>query len=222
MSGNEESSGAQRRSMIAYEVLLHKILTGELAAGSVIQERRLTAEIGVSRTPVRDALIMLENEGLLVRSAPRTLQVKHMDTRDYLDNIQIRQMLEPEAARLAATRLDLADIEAIGIRIRALIDAPGEPARTELRATDEALHKMIAMGSGNPQIWRIIQGLRLQTQIFDLKSLPNRRAATFEEHLRILEALKARDPEAARAATNTHLANVRQSILDHLTGASQR
>ncbi|WP_143089834.1 GntR family transcriptional regulator [Tropicimonas isoalkanivorans] len=203
--------------MVAYEVLLEKILSGELLPGSIIQERRLTEEIGVSRTPVRDALLMLENEGLLVRREPRMLQVKHMDTREYFDNLHIRQILEPEAASLAAQRVATAEVEALEARIEALA-ASDEPERAEIRATDERLHEMIGLNSGNPQLWRIVQGLRLQTLVFDVKSLPERRQATFAEHLTILGALKARNSDAARDAMFSHLENVRKSIIDHLTG----
>lgn len=215
------STPAPRRSMIAYEKLLEKILSGELAPGSIIQERRLTDEIGVSRTPVRDALLMLENEGLLVRREPRMLQVKHMDTGEYFDNLHIRQLLEPEAASLASQRADPEALRTLRARIEVLSTAK-TPERAEIRAVDEALHEIIGQASGNLQMWRIVQGLRLQTQIFDLKSLPARLQDTCAEHLSIIDSLLARDSEAARLATFQHLENVRQSIIDHLSAGRGR
>jgi DNA-binding GntR family transcriptional regulator len=203
--------------MIAYEVLLEKILSGSLSPGAIIQERRLTAEIGVSRTPVRDALLMLENEGLLVRREPRMLQVKHVDTQEYLENLQIRRLLEPEAARLAARNCDLATVDNLIKRVEAVREA-GVPERAEVRAVDKALHELVGEGCGNGQMWRIIQGLRLQTLRFDVKNMPERFQDSCKEHLRILKALSSRDGEAARESMIEHLDNVRQSIITRLAG----
>lgn len=217
MAGNPDSAATPRRSTIAYERLLEKILTGQLAPGAVIQERRLSDEIGVSRTPIRDALLMLENEGLLVRREPRILQVKHMDTQEYFNNLHIRQLLEPEAASLAAGRVDIGELVALKERIGAL-SRSDNPSRADIRALDEALHSKIGLGCGNDHLWRIVEGLRLQTQVFDLKSLPARLQDSCAEHIEVIDALIAKDADAARGAMFRHLENVRKSIIDHLSG----
>ena len=76
----------------AYERLLALILSGELRPGDLVNERRLADLLGMSRTPVRDALLMLENEGLLERQGNRGLQVKQMRIEDYMEALQVRML----------------------------------------------------------------------------------------------------------------------------------
>ncbi|WP_319496273.1 GntR family transcriptional regulator [uncultured Cohaesibacter sp.] len=92
---------SKRLAQQAYEQILELILTGKAEPGEMLTERRLAETLDMSRTPIRDALLMLESEGLLKRHGSRGLQVKQMRIEDYMEVLQIRQMLEPEAARLA-------------------------------------------------------------------------------------------------------------------------
>jgi DNA-binding GntR family transcriptional regulator len=209
-----------RLALQAYGRILDLILSGAATPGSLVNERRLAETLEMSRTPVRDALLMLEGEGLLVRQGARGLQIRQMRIEDFMDALQIRLLLEPEAARIAAGRLPAAALPPLVARIEALAalaEAGGEVEREEVRAVDDRLHGLIAEAVGNAQLTGIIRTLRRQTQIFDLKSLPERRQATCREHLAILAALAAGDGPAAAEAMRVHLEAVRQSILARLT-----
>src|ERR1700759_541466 len=89
----------------AYRTVLNRILSHELPGGSIIQERKLADAMGISRTPMRDALGRLEGEGLLVRLTDRLLAVRVITLQDYLHTLDVRAMVEPQAAALAARHL---------------------------------------------------------------------------------------------------------------------
>jgi DNA-binding GntR family transcriptional regulator len=210
----------RRLALQAYERILDLIMSGAARPGTLVNERRLADTLAMSRTPVRDALLMLEGEGLLVRQGSRGLQVRPMKIEDFMDALQIRLLLEPETARLAAGRVPAAALTAVAARLDALIALaePGEPAdREEVRSVDDRLHGLIADATGNEQLSTIIRTLRRQTQMFDLRSVPERLETTCREHLAIVAALAAGDGEAAAAAMRLHLERVRQSIIDRLS-----
>jgi len=205
----------------AYETILELILSGQAEPGEMLTERRLAETLDMSRTPIRDALLMLEGEGLLKRHGSRGLQVKQMRIEDYMDVLQIRKMLEPEAARMAAGRIPDATLDALRDRLLALLKAAenGEmrPDRETVRAIDDRLHSAIANTAGNSHLSQIIQSLRRQTQIFDLRSIPERLQSTCEEHLVLIRHLKDGSGEEAAEAMRRHLDQIRASIIRRLT-----
>ncbi|MCQ8781601.1 GntR family transcriptional regulator [Mangrovibrevibacter kandeliae] len=208
----------KRLALQAYEQILDLILRGRAGPGEVVNERRLADELGMSRTPVRDALLMLEGEGLLLRQG-RALQIKQMRIEDYMDALQIRLLLEPAVARMAAGGVDATVTQ----RLRAEVEDILKRSETEradralVREVDESLHGLLADMSGNPQLATIIRTLRRQTQMFDLRSMPERLADTCQEHLTIIAAVESGDGEAAASAMSAHLSRVRDSIVRRLT-----
>lgn len=211
----------KRLALQAYEQILNLILSGALEPGWMVTERRLAETLNMSRTPVRDALLILEGEGLLIRQGSRGLQVRQMRTEDYMDALQIRQLLEPEAARLAAGNIPTEKLDALTSELEALLkhaDEGNERAdRAVVRELDDQLHGSIAEATGNPQLIQIIRTLRRQTQIFDLRSVPERLQSTCREHLDLIAALKAGDAALAAKTMSKHLDRVRGSIIRRLT-----
>lgn len=210
----------ERLALNAYEQILQMVLSGEAAHGQMINERRLAEMLGISRTPVRDALLMLEAEGLLVRQGTRGLQIRQMRIEEYMDALHIRQILEPEVARLAQGRISREDLQAIRDQLVELVDSKpstGErPDREKVRAVDDLLHGSLAKAAGNPQLADIIRTVRRRTQIFDLRSIPQRFDETCAEHLAIIDALLEGDAQKASEAMRNHLDNVQGSILQTL------
>lgn len=210
----------ERLALNAYEQILQMVLSGEAAHGQMINERRLADMLGISRTPVRDALLMLEAEGLLVRQGTRGLQIRQMRIEEFMDALHIRQILEPEVARLAQGRISREDLQAIRDQLVELIESrpsTGErPDREKVRAVDDLLHGSLAKAAGNPQLADIIRTVRRRTQIFDLRSIPERFDETCAEHLSIIDALLEGDAKKASDAMRNHLDNVQGSILQTL------
>jgi DNA-binding GntR family transcriptional regulator len=211
----------KRMALQAYEQILNLILDGRADPGGTISERGLTEMLNMSRTPVRDALLMLEGEGLLVRQGTRGLQVKQTRLDDYMDTLQVRKMIEPEAARLASGRMPAAVIDGLMETLNGLLDEARngreKPDRGLVRSVDDGIHGGIAEAAGNSQLAQIILTLRRKTQIFDLRSVPERLEATCLEHITILDALRDGRAEDAAIAMRAHLNGVRDSIIRRLT-----
>ena len=212
----------RRLAAQAYGQLLDLIMSGQLKPGTMIHERRLAEHLSMSRTPLRDALLMLEHDGLVSRHGRSGLQVRRLDLAAFMENLAIRRLLEPEAARIAAGRIPAPSLAGIRERLDGLVARAAQavvPDRAEVRALDEDLHGAIAEAAGNAQMQAIIRTLRRQTLIFDLRSMPERVADTCREHLVVVAALAAGDGNAAAEAMRTHLDGVRRSIVARLAGA---
>ncbi len=212
------NSPDKRLALQAYEAILKLIEDGDARPGDLVTERRLADRLSMSRTPVRDALLMLEGEGLLIRQGSRGLQVKQMRIEEYMDALQIRLLLEPPVARMAAGKVPQAEIDALRAELEALLAAgQGQADRAVVRDLDENLHGGLARAVGNPQLAHIIQTVRRQTQMFDLRAMPERLEDTCREHLKVLAAIEAGDGAAAEAAMAEHLGRVQDSIIKRLT-----
>ena len=209
---------------LAYEVhrrLEDMIFTGRLRSGEVLTERRLAEALDVSRTPLRDALLMLESEGLLKRRGARYLEVRQMTVPEYMQVLNIRRLLEPEAARLCVGRIDLERLSELRGRLEAMVAARAEGRTVEdpdaSAEIDAAMHDEIASASGNPLMANLIRDLRRRTRIFDLGRMPDRAASVYREHIDIIAAIEAGDAGAASAAMTRHIDNVKASIIRHLS-----
>ncbi|MFD2239268.1 GntR family transcriptional regulator [Aureimonas populi] len=199
-----------------YQTLLDMILQRKLPSGSVLQERRIAESLGVSRTPVREALNRLETEGMASRDAGRILVVRGLSTREVIEALNVRRILEGEAAALAAGRIPAAELDAAESAIARLVakDAPGVE---EHRAIDDMLHGAIATHSGNALLARMIGDLRLKTYMFNLERIPERFRKGHQEHLDIIAALRAGKRGRARAMVEAHVENVKKSIIAMLS-----
>lgn len=192
------------------------ILSGELRAGSRISERDVAEHLGLSRTPVREAIGRLEADGLLRRQG-RSLVVWEIGIEEVVEVLAVRLLLESEAAYLAASRLHDDQIAAMMTALESLgTSEQATPARHW--KVDDMVHLGIADGSGNRHYARIIRDMRERTRIFGIDRIPKRFDVGRTEHIKIVAALAARDPEAARMAMSTHIQNVRLGIIETLTG----
>lgn len=207
----------KRLALQAYEQILDLIQSKRAQPGEIVTERRLAEMLDMSRTPIRDALLMLEGEGLLIRRGTRGLQVKQIRIEDFMDALQIRSLLEPAMARMAAGRIPADDLDSLRNQLQTLA-AGGENDRMSVREVDERLHEMIARAAGNPQLEQIIRTVRRQTQMFDLRSMPERLGDTCAEHIAIVDAIASGNAEASAKAMADHLSAVRRAIVARLTG----
>jgi DNA-binding GntR family transcriptional regulator len=197
----------------AYRTVLGMILTHELPGGSVIQERKLAESMGISRTPMRDALGRLEGEGLLVRLTHRLLAVRVITLEDYLHSLDVRALIEPQAAALAVKALTADEIAALEAELTAL-EKTAQPPHDMHWGFDDRLHETIAERSGNPFLAKLIREMRRYTKIFERQTVPARYKPGVDDHRRILKALAAAKPEDARKAMAEHIRQVRKRILD--------
>ncbi len=216
-----EEAAPRRLAHEVHRRLEDMIFSGKLRSGEVLTERRLAEALEVSRTPLRDALLMLENEGLLKRRGARYLEVRQMTVPEYMQVLNVRRLLEPEAARLCIGRIDLRRLAELRIRLEAMIVARRDSTAIEdpetSVAVDTAMHDDIAAAAGNPIMANMIRDLRRRTRIFNIGRMPDRAAAVYREHVDIIVAIEIGDPHAASAAMVRHIDNVKASIIRHLS-----
>ena len=209
-----EPGEGRKLSAVAYGALLDMILRGAIAAGEPVTERLIAARLGMSRTPVREAVRRLEGEGTLQRQRNGALVVQPYSMETFLQALAVRRLLEGEAARLAAGRIDPAVLAELRERVARL---RREGLEATARQGDRDFHAAIVQASGNPVLASTIGDLRKRTAMFRLGRLPERLDQVCDEHLAIVDALQSGDGEAARTAMQRHIDNVRAHLLQRLT-----
>lgn len=199
-------SGSAPRTLTdsAYEALLAMILNKELVAGQILEERALSERLNVSRTPLRIAMGRLYGEGFMVRASNGLHAVSALNTEDYLDLLNLRRLLECDAVARAAGRMSAESIAELRGRITALRDSPTVTVEQQHQLDDD-LHDIIAKASGNRWLATMIEKVRRHARMCNVQRLPNRWQESCNEHLAILDALEARNAEAARQAMERHL-----------------
>ncbi|HBY96307.1 MAG TPA: hypothetical protein DEP84_20525 [Chloroflexi bacterium] len=190
-----------------HEVLKYEILTGSLKAGQVIGEEALADRYGSSRTPVREVLRSLEQEGLVQYYPHRGYHVAEFKLDDVLDVFQVRMMLEPEAASLAATWATPEDMERLEELARENVSS------TEAGEASLRFHRSIAELTGNRLLAGLVEQLNERIWLFGRAYLaPVNPQEDDLGHFKIIEALRQGDPEGARDAMREHLEHIRQRL----------
>jgi DNA-binding GntR family transcriptional regulator len=200
-----------RRSTLTQEVigrLRRAILSGELTEGMPLPETHTADRLGVSRVPVREALVELERQGLVEFSGHGRARVRAFTEEDVRELLSLRATLQAMAARLAAARLTDLDQE----RLEALLARSSRTHElTEFSRLDAAFHDEIVAIARHGRLSRIWGDLRAQMELW-LARLHRRRdrarhdvrQATLDSHRKMLGALATRDPKAAGALMERH------------------
>jgi DNA-binding GntR family transcriptional regulator len=195
------------------------IVDGRLAPGERINEVRLSEALGVSRTPLREALNRLAAEGALSSTPAIGYSVRPLAIEEFEQLYDIRPLLDPEALRLAGlpTPARLAKLEALNRRFAAARDA--ESAIT----LDDEWHLELIAACPNRVLVEMIEAMILRTRRYEvalLREQPNRLRAS-GDHDQILQALRAGDLDAACAALKTNMQSGREPIIAWLTARAQ-
>jgi DNA-binding GntR family transcriptional regulator len=211
------ADGSASLSGQAYARLREWILSRQISAGSTLLEARIADELGISRTPMREALGRLAGEGFLVRCDARSYSVRSVGTKEYFDIMRTRELLECEAIGLAVGRLPEADLAALAAGVDAL--QAGGADETEHWRFDDRFHHTIAQASGNQVLPRLIQQLRDDSRLFRLHSPLHRQNDNHFEHAEIIRALQKQDAEGARGAMRAHLRSLQRDVQRAVMGA---
>jgi DNA-binding GntR family transcriptional regulator len=193
-----------------YETLLREILRGELLPGEALTELSLAERLAVSRTPIREALTRLEQDGLLKRTS-RGMVLRERSPEEILDIYEVRILLEADAARSAAERrlpLDVITLKRIAGELEAMgagddPDAVAEASRGFHRAVWQAAH--------NEPILDLLQRIHRHLVRYPAATLsyPGRREAALSEHRLLIAAIEARDGEKAAQESTRHFTAAR-------------
>ena len=212
----EKHGIGQTLGQSVHDRLRGMILGGELPPGTPLQEKVFAERLGVSRTPVREAIARLTSEGLISRSGGGVPMVSEISITEIMEILHVRRLLEAEAARQAASVNAPAE-PFLAMRAKLVQYLQGErPGVAEYTQFDEDLHTLIARTAGSTLLTDLIRGLKLKTRIFDKGSIPERFEPGCHEHIEIIDAILARDPGRAETAMRSHIENARSAILNHL------
>jgi GntR family transcriptional regulator, rspAB operon transcriptional repressor len=212
-----KTTDAVRLADSVYMTLLEAILSGRLTPGMVVSELALSRELKVSRTPVHDALRQLGKDGLVQQETRRRAMIVAVSREDVQDIFEMRRLLETEAARRAATRMDRQTLA----QLRAMADelAQGKRDRAWMQRWadfDEQCHATIARASGSARLASDIARYRLLHRgLNQIATTVEVLEQAFEEHLRILEALDRRDSKAAAHAMEEHIREWQAYFVNH-------
>lgn len=200
----------------AYLDLRNSIMTRRLPAGQPLIEERLARSLELSRTPLREALIRLLGEGLLVKFEGGSYAVRQITASEYFQSMKVRLLLEPEAAARAAGQIGASGVASL----KSLITSLGKRKHQveEHWAADDRLHGMIAEASGNVVLAKTIQTARTPARLFELTNPFERVAVDAEEHLAILDAAVQGNGKAAARAMQQHLRNLEREMLVMVSG----
>ena len=194
-----------------YQALLDRIASRRTGPGEVMEERRLSEELNVSRTPMRAALNRLLGEGILKRLSNGAVVVQEFGATELLELLQIRRLLEGEAAAAAAGRIPADKLASVKARLEDVMRhsaAGGESTWT----ADNEVHDLVSAHCGTKSLAGMIADARRRARLCNVERLAQRSVLARGEHLAIVEALQAGDGERARQAMAAHLDNVRRAF----------
>ncbi|MDR3289010.1 MAG: GntR family transcriptional regulator [Peptococcaceae bacterium] len=201
---------------IVFESMREAIIGGVLKPGERLMEMQLADEMGVSRTPVREAIRKLELEGFVVMVPRKGAYVAGVSLKDVADVFEIRTALESLAAGLAAERVTEEEIEQMERLVHWAEEK--EPTLEQILEMDTSFHALVYKASRNPWLTQILENLWEQIQRFRSTSLavPGRGKEAILEHRGIIEAIALHRPEEAQELAAAHIAAAETVFLQHL------
>jgi DNA-binding GntR family transcriptional regulator len=190
-----------------YSDLKSELVSLQRRPGDAISESEIALSYGVSRTPVREAILKLSDEGLVEIFPQSGIFVSRIPIAALPESIVIRKSLEETTARLAAQRASSSQILTLHAIVERQREADAADDRKAFHQADEAFHATIADVAGYPGIWKFIQQVKIHVDRYRLLTLPvaGRMTEVIAEHEPILAAIEAHDPDRARIAMDRHL-----------------
>jgi DNA-binding GntR family transcriptional regulator len=203
---------------LVLEAIREAIKNGTLQPRERLMEIQLADDLGVSRTPVREALRKLEQEGFIVMVPRKGAYVSDLSMKDVADVFEIRAALDGLAGGLAAERITEDELDLMERMLVEKGEAINQHDIDKLVEADTRFHEAMYMASRNERLSNIISNLREQIQRFRLTSLsvPGRSEDSLKEHRQILEAIQARDIQLARQLAQEHIENAETVLIDSL------
>lgn len=194
---------------VVFNTLREAILKGDLKPGERLMELQLAAQLGVSRTPIREAIRMLEQEGLAVTVPRKGAEVAKMTLKGMEDVLEIREALDILACQLACERITEEQLTLLAEKKQAFEDSLKSGNVKAIAETDVAFHDVIYDATNNPKLVNMLNNLREQIYRYRVEYLKNE--ANFpkliKEHNAIFDALSNRNQEEAQLSIREHVKN---------------
>ena len=203
---------------VVFNTLRQAILTGELKPGERLMEIHLADRLGVSRTPIREAIRKLELEGLVVMIPRKGAQVAKITEKNLTDVLEVRRALDTLAVRLACKRMD----ETYKKQLREACDEFAKVVKCsntkDITEADVRFHDIINQSTGNDRLIQLVNNLAEQMYRYRLEYIKDAayHKRLVDEHEEIYNAIMEQDEERAAKAVVVHIDNQEASILEHL------
>ncbi|MDP9285078.1 MAG: GntR family transcriptional regulator [Actinomycetota bacterium] len=209
MPHSTSQGSSPRRSLNdkAYDHLRQAILRGDLPVGTIIAETKVAEGLGISKTPVRQALQLLRTEGLLEVGPRRQLVVRGFSAAHRNEILRIREALEEIAVETACRVISLDDIDMLRLLLLRQGRAADAYNESDFLVLDEKFHVLIAQSANLPIVARLLEQMRGFARVMRLGQTqpPEHLQDILVEHRRIVDAIEKRDVAAAQAALHEHL-----------------
>ena len=194
---------------VVFNTLRDAILKGELEPGERLMEIQLAERLGVSRTPIREAIRKLELEGLVLMIPRKGAEVAKISEKSLRDVLEVRRSLEELAAELACQRMDAEALKDLEDAQKAFIQAVKSGETMTMAEADEHFHDVIYMGTGNTRLVQILNNLREQMYRYRVEYLKDERnyPTLMREHSEIVEGLMTKDKGRVTEAMHKHVKN---------------
>ncbi len=200
-------------NIVAYDYLYEEIITNKLTPGSVIVEQEISDKIGISRTPVREALKQLTAEGLVRQIPSRGTFVQELNSRDIEEMFELREIFEEYSLRSGIAEIPYEDL----VRLENAFKALGPTSSPEeFYSCDRNLHALILNHGWNRRMAIFLNTINSQFERLRRISAmtPHRLDRSTEEHLNIINAIKERNLDKSIALLHLHLENVKKNSLE--------
>ena len=205
---------------IVFKTLRDAIITGQFQPGERLMEMKLANEMGVSRTPVREAIKKLEAEGLVIMNPRRGAQVAPINEKDLKDILEIRKALESLSCRIACGKVTQDDIKKLRSINRAVSKAIRENDIPMIVEKDVEFHDAINQITDNARLQKFLGQLKEHLYRYRLEFIKNmeNHSSIIEDHERIIEAITQKDAETACKEIEDHIELQERFILNTLEG----
>lgn len=199
-----------------HEQILREILSGVREPGRFLRETDLARELGVSRTPIREALLQLAADGFVEILPNRGALVRKLTPAQLAHIFEVREALEGTAAELACERLTDEDLQTLDAQTQKVESAQGKKREREMQRFDGMLHSLVMERSENPILQReILRFWNLTGLVGSIIAYPNGAMENaHREHLKVFNALSARNASSARQAMAEHIRLTKQQAMN--------
>ena len=200
---------------VVFNTLRRAILRGELKPGERLMEIQLANKLGVSRTPIREAIRKLELEGLVLMIPRKGAEVAEITEKNLRDVLEVRCALEELAVQLACERIDKRGIKELHTAADRFRDVLGSDDITQIAQADEAFHDVIFTATDNERLIQLLNNLREQMYRYRIEYLKKKECypQLLGEHEAIISAIERHDKEKATRITGQHINNQVDTVL---------
>lgn len=191
---------------LAYQIILHEIINGKLAANEKILQENVAELFGMSRTPVRDALVKLETDGFLTHSENGGYEVSDISLSDFVDFFEFRMIIEEQAAYSAARRITDEQLKKLKDNVAAMKAVQNNSDRYEFQRLDMMFHSTIVEASQNPYLIESMNHYKTKELLFQTRYMEKANPRhIIKVHEAIYKAIDENDEDLARQKMHSHL-----------------